>query len=307
MFTGYKGAAKRLDDIDLPRIGYQIGVGEDELHAFMDVECSGTGFDAQGRVRMLFEPHVFYRELGPGRKRDQAVKQGLAYAKWKPGSYPTDSYPRLQTAMKIDERAALRSASWGLGQIMGFNHVAVGYLTVQDMIEHFAADEENQLEAMVAFLKSKGLAEALQKHDWAKIERVYNGGGFKGHYAARMQNAYARWQAIKDTPWQPVEEPPMEIPEPETTKEVTIAPASDTPDPDLMRTKKKPVLKHRRVWSTIMGFLTGGGAMSFASMSGFDWQAIAIIVAAGVFLILFFWLMYRREIRAGMFGPEEGK
>ena len=34
-FNGFKGRAKKLDDVDLPRIGARIGVGEDELHAFV--------------------------------------------------------------------------------------------------------------------------------------------------------------------------------------------------------------------------------------------------------------------------------
>lgn len=74
----FKGRAIPLADIDLPRIGHQIGVGEDELHAFMDVEAAGKPFDAKGRPAMLFEPHVFYRLLGKGAKRDRAVKEGLA-------------------------------------------------------------------------------------------------------------------------------------------------------------------------------------------------------------------------------------
>lgn len=312
MFTGYKGAAKRLDNIDLPKIGAQIGVGEDELHAFMDVECSGAGFDAKGRVKMLFEPHVFYRELGPGKKRERAVREGLAYAKWRSVGYPADSYPRLLAAMQIDETAALSAASWGLGQIMGFNCGAAGYRIPQDMVKSFAADEVNQLQGMVNFLKSKGLAAALKEHDWAKIERVYNGGGFKGAYAAKMMNAFTRWQTIKDTPWNPEkqEEPATPLPELDPAPEapaIHIEPTSADPDSEVLRTKKKPVLKHRRVWTTIMGFITGGGAWSFASLSGFDWQSVAVIVGAGMLLILFFWLMYRREIHAGMFGPEEGK
>ena len=88
----FRGEAKRLEDLDLPRIGYRIGCGEDELHAFMDVEASGSGFDPQGRPKMLFEPHVFYRNLS-GAKRDQAVEQKLAYPKWRPSTYPKDSYP----------------------------------------------------------------------------------------------------------------------------------------------------------------------------------------------------------------------
>ncbi len=113
----FKGAARRLDDIDVPRIGARIGVGEDELHAFMEVEAAGSGFDSKGRPKMLFEPHVFYRNLS-GKKRDDAVKAGLAYSKWKPGKYPADSYPRLIQAMAIDETAALMASSWGAGQIL---------------------------------------------------------------------------------------------------------------------------------------------------------------------------------------------
>ena len=79
--AGFKGAATPLADIDLPRIGAMVGVGEDELHAIIDVESSGSGFDRLGRPKMLFEPHVCWRQLGPGAKRDRAASLGIAYAK----------------------------------------------------------------------------------------------------------------------------------------------------------------------------------------------------------------------------------
>jgi hypothetical protein len=200
---GFKGAAKRLDDIDLPRIGYEIGVGEDEIHAFMDVEASGSGFDSAGRPKMLFEPHVFYRNLR-GAERDQAVKEGLAYAKWKKGAYPADSYPRLVKAMAIDETAALKAASWGLGQILGENHAMVGYDTPQEMVRAFMEDEEHHLAAIVEFLKSAGIDDDLHRHDWTAVARVYNGPRHAEHdYAGRMKKAFAKWSKIKDTPWSP--------------------------------------------------------------------------------------------------------
>jgi hypothetical protein len=37
-WAGFKGAAKRIEDVDLPRIGHMIGVGEDKIHAVLDVE-----------------------------------------------------------------------------------------------------------------------------------------------------------------------------------------------------------------------------------------------------------------------------
>ena len=72
-WNDFRGAAKRLDDIDLPRLGERIGVGEDEIHAFMDVEAAGSGFDKHGRPKMLFEPHVFYRNL-PKATRSEAER-----------------------------------------------------------------------------------------------------------------------------------------------------------------------------------------------------------------------------------------
>lgn len=199
----FTGKAKRLDDIDLPRIGARIGVGEDEIHAILDVESAGTGFDAKRRPRMLFEPHIFYRELGPGPKRDAAVKAGLAYPKWR-RDYPKDSYPRLLAAMKIDEDAALRSASWGLGQIMGFNCIAAGYPTAKAMVEDFLDDEETHLQAMVTFITQAKLDRFLRARDWKGFARGYNGAGFaKNGYDRKLAAAFDKWQKIKDTPYTP--------------------------------------------------------------------------------------------------------
>ena len=207
-FNGFRGAARRLDDVDLPRIGHRIGVGEDEIHAFMDVEAAGSGFDSSGRPKMLFEPHVFYRNL-TGAKRTAAVNAGLAYPKWGTKSYPRDSYPRLIKAMEIDETAALKSASWGLGQVLGENHRIVGYATPQSMVRAFMEDEEAHLEAIIEFLIANHIDDDLKAHRWSTVARVYNGPGYAKHnYHGRMAAAYAKWSRIKDTPWVPGDDDP---------------------------------------------------------------------------------------------------
>lgn len=212
-WNDFKGAAKRISDIDIPRIAHRIKVGEDELHAFMDVETSGTGFDAKGRPKILFEPHVFYRNLS-GAKRARAVKEGLAYPKWGEKPYPRDSYPRLVKAMAIDETAALKAASWGLGQVLGENHEMVGYDTPQAMVRAFMEDEAAHLDAMVSFLVSAKIDGEMRKlaaltrkttaADCEKIVSVYNGPGYKkNRYHIKMAAAHNKWRAIKDTPWSP--------------------------------------------------------------------------------------------------------
>ena len=202
-WNGFKGAAKRIDDIDLPKIGAQIGVGEDEIHALLDVESAGSGFDGKGRPKILFERHWFYR-LVPDHERAQAAKDGLAVKKWSRATYGKDQYQLLERAMKIDEEAALKSASWGLGQVMGFNHKAAGYATIQDMVRAFMADEEEHLKAMVNFIKANKLDDELRRHDWAGFARGYNGPGYKANaYDRKLANAYAKWSRIKDTPYVP--------------------------------------------------------------------------------------------------------
>jgi hypothetical protein len=198
----FQGLAKKLDDIDLPRIGALIGVGEDEIHAVLDVETRGGGFDQYGRPKALFEPHVFYRELS-GSARDTAVQMKLAYKKWGTLKYPYDSYPRIKAAMSIDEDAALRSTSWGLGQIMGFNASLAGYGSAKEMVEDFLDDEEKHLEAMVRFIISAGLDDELRTHDWKGFARGYNGSSYAKHgYHTKLEERFNWWAKKPDTPWE---------------------------------------------------------------------------------------------------------
>jgi hypothetical protein len=203
----FKGKANRIDDYDLPRLGALIGVGEDELHAFMEVEAAGSGFDSAGRPKMLFEPHLFYRELS-GEKRTEAVRQGLARATRKVNGkvpkYPNESYTRLAAAIKIDEEAAYRSASWGLTQILGKWHKDLGYATAKAMVEAFMDDEANHLEATIKLLKQWKVDDDLKAHRWTTVALAWNGPDQASHgYDRKLAREYARWSKIKDTAWPP--------------------------------------------------------------------------------------------------------
>lgn len=218
--AGFKGAATKLADIDLPAAGHRIGVGEDEIHAVMDVEAAGGGFDRLGRPKMLFEPHVFYRNLA-GAERAHAVGLGIAYPSWKAGGYPADSYPRLAQALAINETAALKAASWGLGQILGENYVAAGYDSPQQMVVAFIKGGESEhLHAMVRFIQANHLDDELRARNWAGFARGYNGAAYAKHgYHTKLAAAYAKWAKIPDTPWSPPSEaigkpvpvPPVEV------------------------------------------------------------------------------------------------
>lgn len=210
----FKGKAEPLRDLDLPRVGHEIGVGEDVIHMLIEVETRGHGYDSQKRVIMLFEPHKFFKHLkSDPEKLSDAVAKGLAYRKWGMKKYPKDSYPRFLEACEIDETAAYASCSWGLGQIMGENHRMAGYDSPQEMVEAFAESEENQLAAMIKFARSADIDDDLQRidrklragqlvtpADCIPIARAWNGSGFASHnYHVRLSQAANKWAKIKDT------------------------------------------------------------------------------------------------------------
>lgn len=198
----FVGTGERLADLDISALAASIGCGEDHLHAVMDVETSGGGWDDKNRLRALFEPHIFYEELPTVRERERAVREGLAYRKWGERAYPRDSYPRIMAAMGINREAAFRSTSWGLGQVMGFNARLAGYITAEHMVRVFLEGEAEQLAGMVRFIVNSGLDDELRRKDWAGFARGYNGPGYAKHgYHKKLAAAYKKWQGIKDTPF----------------------------------------------------------------------------------------------------------
>lgn len=231
----FLGASKRLDDVDLPKLGHILGVGEDEIHAFLDVETKGNGFDDRGRPVILFERHIFHKYV-PAAKRAAAVAAGLANKT--PGGYgkASDQYPKLLRAMDIDETAALMSCSWGLGQVMGFNHKAAGYPTVHAFVEAMKDDEELQLKAAIDFIKANKLDDELRRHDWAGFAFGYNGKNYKiNDYDTKLADAFRKWSRIKDTPWSPISITPPAPPP------VVPAPAPVSPPP-------APVPEVKKAW-----------------------------------------------------------
>jgi hypothetical protein len=161
------------------------------LKAVWAVECAKRSYDSKGRLTMLFEPHIFHRELR-GAERAAAVRAGLAYAVWGARPYPRDSYPRFLKAAAINEDAAFRSASWGGPQILGRNSELCGFIKAANMVADFLRGEPRQLEGMVLFIQGKKLDAALRDRNWARFAYGYNGRGYKTNaYDVKLARAYA--------------------------------------------------------------------------------------------------------------------
>jgi hypothetical protein len=97
----------------------------------------------------------------------------------------------------VDRDAALQSASWGIGQVMGYNYSVAGFATLDEIVAAMVKDEESQLLATASFIKSNGLDGALRRQDWVAFARGYNGRDFKSNdYDARLAAAHAKWKTI---------------------------------------------------------------------------------------------------------------
>lgn len=193
------GTGQRLKGEDLLEAANKLGVGVAVVRAVVEVEAAGAGFDDKKRPKILFEPHIFHKQLGPGAKRDRAVKEGLSYAKWGTKKYPPLSkrYDQISRAMAIDEAAALNSASWGLPQIMGFNHKAAGFANAKAMVNAMMKGEREQLLAFADLLIAWKIAEMLRKRDWLAFAKKYNGPSAPKHgYDKKLAKAFEKFSKL---------------------------------------------------------------------------------------------------------------
>ncbi len=174
-----------------------LGVTEAHVKAVLAVESRGRGFDpTTKRPIILYEPHVFHRETDG---KWSSRFGGVSYEDWGHKPYPHTQdgrYGQLIYAMGLDEKAALRATSWGLGQIMGFNHEACGFKTVAQFVDAMVKSERDQLLAFARLLRTWGLGEKLKRGDWAGFARKYNGPGYKtNRYDEKLEAAYKRFAA----------------------------------------------------------------------------------------------------------------
>lgn len=192
----FTGTGIRLTPEDLREAAAILNCDVPAVKAVLAVESSGQGFGPNNRPIILFEPHIFWRLLGDGVKRDAAVIAHVAYPLWGERPYPatqTIRYQQLTAAAAIDRERACESTSWGLGQVMGFNYVPCGFLNVLDFVEDMKQSEGAQLLAMCRFIRSKKLDRALRLRDWDAFALGYNGSGYRTHgYHTKLARAYVK-------------------------------------------------------------------------------------------------------------------
>lgn len=190
------------DLIDFAR-GYNLELAA--VKAVNQVESHGSGFLIDGRPKILFEGHVFWRQLverniQPANYVNNETKNVL-YQKWTRRFYEggAGEYNRLEKAATITSdpkfrEAAYCSASWGAFQIMGYHFKSLGYPSIDDFVSKMYESEREHLNAFGKFLDVNHLIRFLQSKNWASFARAYNGPSYATNkYDVKLQNAYKRY------------------------------------------------------------------------------------------------------------------
>ncbi|MEE9408126.1 MAG: N-acetylmuramidase family protein [Polaribacter sp.] len=182
---------KILQENDYSVAAIIIGCDVATIKAVAEVESAGGGFNKDGSPKILFEGHWFHR-LTNGRFTNY-LNRNISYPKWIRTFYNQNQHKRLDKAVQLDRDAALKSASWGKFQIMGFNYDKCGFDNVQQFVNAMYKSEGKQLEAFVNFIISRRIDDELRNKDWAKFAYFYNGSGFrKNKYDEKLAKAYKK-------------------------------------------------------------------------------------------------------------------
>lgn len=186
----YQWAAEFLAD-DVPSV-----------KAVREVEAPLGGFLADGRVTILYERHVMYRQLyANGINPDPVAAKQPSIVNKKTGGYlgKAAEYTRLAAAKLIDEKSALESCSWGAYQIMGYHWKLLGFNSIYDFVAKMEQSERGQLECFVKFIKvNPTLLKAIRQDDWTTFARYYNGANYRANnYDVKLANAFKKYGGLK--------------------------------------------------------------------------------------------------------------
>lgn len=166
--------------------------------AVTDIESNGKVHGPEGLPMILFEPHIFYRRTS-GAARAEAVAAGLASAKWNKRLYARTQagrWKQIEAAIAILARhglpadAAWESASYGVGQVMGYHWKALGFKSVKAFVDRMKSGAEGQIHIMLRFIVVNHLDDELREGRWTAFARGYNGEAYRANrYDTRLARA----------------------------------------------------------------------------------------------------------------------
>lgn len=199
---------KILSEQDLVDFARQYNLEVPAVKAVNEVESSGKGFLVDGRPKILFEGHVFWRELKKRNINPEDLlndeSKDVLYSTWTKNHYlgGTGEYLRLERAAALSpskevREAAYSAASWGAFQIMGYHYRSLGYESIETFVSKMKDHEREHLRAFGKFLDVNNLIRHLINKDWTKFAKGYNGISYKvNKYDEKLKAAYERYLVL---------------------------------------------------------------------------------------------------------------
>lgn len=148
-------AAPVATPADIAAVAARLGCSVAQIRAVAAVESSGSGFNSNGRPKMLFERHMFHRATA-GRWSPASFSNPVG------GGYADSSWDKLIAAAAHDPGAAFASASWGKFQVLGLNWQGLGYDSAIDLAWATVTGEAAQYELFARFLERNNLLPAMR-------------------------------------------------------------------------------------------------------------------------------------------------
>ena len=185
----FVGQTLALDSAALTSVASTLQVHPPGIWAVLHVEAAGCGFLPDRRPIIRFERHIFHRLTGGQYDRSHPHISNPVAGNVAPSG--AAQYGLLNEALLLNTQAALKSASWGLMQVLGANYALAGFSDIESMVAAMIESEKAQLDAFCSFLQSANLVGHLRTQDWTAFARGYNGADFERyHYDQQLEAAY---------------------------------------------------------------------------------------------------------------------
>lgn len=154
-----------------------LGVSAKQLAAVAKVEAAGSGFDANGRPKILFERHKFHKYTG-------GKYSICSFSNPHAGGYGEDSWGKLVGAIVTgDVDAAFMACSWGKFQVLGEYWDDFHYDSPFALAFSTVASEDGQYQLFVRYVEFFKLQDEMAKlssnpEDCRAFAKAYNGPGY---------------------------------------------------------------------------------------------------------------------------------
>ncbi len=182
--------------------------------AVICVESGGAAFK-NGKMVIRFEPHWFWKLWGEkktgGTPNKILFDKHFSFESWRGETHffretsfgewqsfhcsQASEWEAFEIARGLDEEAAAKSISMGLGQVMGFNFSKIGYASTVEMFEKLSCEARFQVLGIFDFM-TPAMVKALAGGDYTAFAKGYNGSGQAKSYGELIEGFVGEWEKI---------------------------------------------------------------------------------------------------------------